>query len=458
MLEEINLNLTQQVIMSIKVKQGREEINSIGGICLTGSLLCGLEKIKMADKMQMEGTKKGWNSHGDILKSGAGLLSLGKTDFADITVFGKDEFFRDSLGLKSVPSESTLRQRIDELALNPEVLELVLKSNIELLERVDNFGVEETPYAEYIPLDVDVTPQDNSGSNKEGVSWTYKKFDGYAPIIAYLGTDGYMLNCEERPGSQHSNKGALEFLKESFDAVEELGAENTLSRLDSAHDDAEIVKLHQERARKFIIKRNLRKECPEQWLAMARRVGECSSPREGKKVYTGQVSHLAPAGRDDLKPVFAVFEVTERTVDKNGEALLIPEIEVNTFWTNLPEDAGTVIQLYRNHGTSEQFHSELKTDIGLERMPSGKFASNALLLSLGMLAFNCLRLIGQSALKLKKLLPRKFKVQRRRLKSVLQDLIYIACKRIRHAGRTILDFGRNCPWYMVFRQLTLKFC
>jgi hypothetical protein len=37
-----------------------------------------------------------------------------------------------------------------------------------------------------IPLDIDVTPMDNSGTQKEGVSWTYKKFEGYSPIMAYL--------------------------------------------------------------------------------------------------------------------------------------------------------------------------------------------------------------------------------------------------------------------------------
>lgn len=39
----------------------------------------------------------------------------------------------------------------------------------------------------FVPVDIDVTPFDNSKSNKEGVSRTYKGFDGYAPIMAYIG-------------------------------------------------------------------------------------------------------------------------------------------------------------------------------------------------------------------------------------------------------------------------------
>lgn len=45
-----------------------------------------------------------------------------------------------------------------------------------------------------------------------------------------------------------------------------------------------------------------------------------------------------------------------------------------------------------------QFHSEFKTDLDLERLPSGKFATNDLVLTLAALAYNVLRLMGQSAL------------------------------------------------------------
>jgi hypothetical protein len=37
----------------------------------------------------------------------------------------------------------------------------------------------------------------------------------------------------------------------------------------------------------------------------------------------------------------------------------------------LPEDE--TISLYHAHGECEQYHSELKTDMGVKRLPSGKF-------------------------------------------------------------------------------------
>jgi len=446
--------------MKVKVQQSREEINSIGGISLIGGLFNSLKNLKKVDLMRMTKVKTGKIRHSGILKTIAGLFALGKNDYADVTPFRNDTFFCNCLKLSAVPSEETLRQRLNELAQAQKVPTAIQLSNVELLKKVACFGTEKTAYREYIPLDIDVSPLDNSGSNKEGVSWTYKNHDGYAPIFAYLGTHGYMLNCELRPGSQHSNKNALEFIRHSLDMVEELGIDlkTILVRLDSAHDSAEIVEELLKRSVAFIIKRNLRKESKEQWLSLARRVGESKSTREGKTVFTGEASHIKVAGREDLVPIFAVFEVIERTIDKYGQELLIPDVEVNTFWTILPDKAETVIGLYHSHGTSEQYHSELKSDLDFERLASGKFATNALLLLLAMLAFNALRLLGQSALKMKEILPRKFKVQRRRLRSVIQDLIYLACKRTRHSGSVFLKFGRYCPWFDVFRQLHAIFC
>ncbi|MBQ1398429.1 MAG: hypothetical protein IIY89_08025, partial [Clostridia bacterium] len=40
-----------------------------------------------------------------------------------------------------------------------------------------------------------------------GFRWTYKKFDGYAPMMAYIGTEGYLVNTELRKGSQHCQNG-----------------------------------------------------------------------------------------------------------------------------------------------------------------------------------------------------------------------------------------------------------
>ncbi|OIQ58497.1 hypothetical protein MOTE_18670 [Moorella thermoacetica] len=47
------------------------------------------------------------------------------------------------------------------------------------------------------------------------------------------------------------------------------------------------------------------------------------------------------------------------------------------------------------------FSKLIKNDLDLERLPSGKFATNDLVLHLGVFAYNILRLLGQFSLSLK---------------------------------------------------------
>lgn len=103
------------------------------------------------------------------------------------------------------------------------------------------------------------------------------------------------------------------------------------------------------------------------WLIAAQQHGICCLEREGKNVYIGDIE-IKRKGLDN--PLRTVFKVTERTIKANGQILLTPEIEVETYWTSLTDPAYKIIELYHEHGTSEQFHSEIKTDMDLERLPA----------------------------------------------------------------------------------------
>ena len=226
-----------------------------------------------------------------------------------------------------------------------------------------------------------------------------------------------------------------------------------LVRMDSGNDSLDNIKVCQREKAHYIIKRNLRFETTEEWLEIAKKSGRLEEPRPGKEVWLGERYIEKPGLKEPLR---LVFGVTRRTTEDNGQVLLIPEVEVETYWTSLSDDAATVIELYRAHGTSEQFHSELKTDLDLERLPSGKFETNELVLLLGMVAYNVLRMIGQASLR-EDDAPIRKKVSRRRVRSVMQDLVYLACRLVRHARSWTLSFGKHCPWLTTWRRVYLGF-
>jgi Transposase DDE domain group 1 len=234
-----------------------------------------------------------------------------------------------------------------------------------------------------------------------------------------------------------------------------------LVRLDAGNDDEENLRVLRKNQVAWIIQRNLRRESPSEWLEIAQAHGRCEEPRAGKEIYTGE-TFLERDGR----PQRVVFEVIHRTVAADGQRLLVPDLEIATWWTSLTPRAASpdeVIRLYHEHGTSEQFHSELKSELDLERLPSGKFATNALMLSLGLVAYNVLRLCGQVALAEDQRLPPEQKmplarpVFRRRLRSVIQDLMYLATRLTHHARRFGLSLWHNNPWRFVWQRLYHRF-
>lgn len=427
-----------------KLKTGKGELNSTGGNHLCGLLLGNLPRTALPANFQPH--RSDAIADRDILLSQIGMLCNGRSDFNDIDLYRDDEVFMNAYGLRKVASEPVFRQRFDDLPADKTYMAL-RRLNTRLLSG-RTFGRVDADGLKLVPVDMDVSPLDNSGSSKQGVSFTYKKHDGYAPMFAYVGTEGYMLDCELRPGSQHCQSGTPDFIRRSIATLGKLGlGGQCLHRLDSGNDAAENLDVLG--SEYFLVKRNLRKESREQWLALARRVGDKQESRDGKNVYTGFVDHLHPGGDESRPAVPAVFEVVERFRDIHGYELLIPEIEVNMWWTNLPCSAETAIRLYHDHGTSEQFHSELKSDLDVERLPSGKLCANKIILLCAMVAFNLLRTLGQEAIKRKNLAPQRISVKRWRLKTVLQNLIYCAVRLVRHAGTTELHFGKRCPWFDV---------
>jgi hypothetical protein len=435
--------------MRFQIEQGNENLTSHSGLTLAGVILNSSRIRERLDMVMLPDHPFPEISHGEVATAMIGLICLGKPDFDAIEAFRDDPFFLQSLYLDSVPSSPTLRQRLDSAggAWN----DIILK---ESACTVGQLAPAITPcHNNMVAVDIDVSPFDNSKTKKEGVSCTYKKVDGYAPIFAYIGEEGYLTNLELRPGSVHCQKGTEKFLKQTIRYARLITQATLLLRLDSGNDSLDNIKVCRKEKAHYIIKRNLRKETTGEWLEIAREYGQMEKSRSGKQVWLGEQYIKKPGIKEPLRLVYCV---TLRTIEADGQVLLIPRIEVETYWTSLSDDVATVIKLYRDHGTSEQFHSELKTDLDLERLPSGKFKTNELVLLLGMVAYNLLRIIGQESLRANDAPIRK-KVSRRRVRSVMQDMIYLACRVVSHARGWKLSFGRHCPWLTTWRRVYFRF-
>ena len=404
----ITLNTNKNIIVEFT----NERIIPASGLAVVGALLGKSGFIKKLNRMDVTSNRSQHQiKNGDIVLTYLGMLCMGKPYFEAVHEMDDDkDFYKTALanGL--------------------------------------------------VPVDIDVTPMDNSKSKKEGVSRTYKGFDVYAPMMAYIGTEGYAINFELREGKQHCQKGTVEFLQETIKLCHKLTDKPLLIRLDSGNDSIDNVAVLMDTGCFFIIKRNLRRESTDDWFEMAKQYFQnVNSPRDGKTVYIG--SDWKTVTSKQFNKEFTLrtgYEITERTIDKYGQFNLIPDVEVETWWTNLGDPDEEIIRLYHAHGECEQFHSEVKTDMDLERLPSGKFATNALILELGMIAYNILRMIGQGTIGGRA--PRqKRNVKRRRLRTVISNLIMMAGHVTMHARQLIIGLGKSNVWRHIFSDICQKY-
>jgi hypothetical protein len=383
----------------------------------------------------------------DIAKAYLGLLCLGMSDFDAIENFRQDKPFRQLLTLQKVPSTATLRQRLEKLAAQ-DLQAHTAEWSTTLLSLVE---APITAEKGYVCLDIDTFVMDNSNTCKEGVTRTYQKVDGYTPIAAYLGNEGWCLGLELRPGKQHTMKESNAFLERVLPRARTLTDAPLLVREDSGFDSqAHLALLEQQRQAfaddgrvlDYIVKWNPRDAATADlatWQAVAEEYWEELRPGKRQALWTQTVSIHHGNVEYEAK---RVMRLVERTTQPDGQFLLEPDYELEGWWTSLEDRPTAVIQRYQAHATHEQFHSEIKTDLDLERLPSGKFATNDLILHLAQLAYNILRLMGQLGMT-GELSPVRHPAKRRRLRTVLQELVHRAALVIHKARQILLDFGQD---------------
>jgi hypothetical protein len=222
--------------------------------------------------------------------------------------------------------------------------------------------------------------------------------------------------------------------------------------MDSGNDDSKLVRQFVEQDTEFIIKRNLRREPVEKYINYAIENSETKKV-DGK---TGNTTYYARWERqvEDRQIPIAIV-VTEKTMDhKTRQPFLMPQHDVDVYWNSLNLSADIVEEQYHKHGTSEQYHSEFKSDLDMERLPSGKFSSNYTIMLFGMISFNLLRIAGKQLLSTGMVPGAKRRGKRLRIRTVIQNIMYMAGQYIEHARKSVLSIFRGNPWTPSFIMIT----
>lgn len=471
--------------MKYRIEDTEEKIQNNSGISLIGGIFKNslIHPYLAKSKLRLS-APVGCYSDSCIVKSMLGMLCLGHSEYESIDQYRQDSLFRTAMGITGVPSKERLRQRLDELSESRLPLIKHLSSlNEAILKEYGVFSPIQT--TDLVPLDMDMTLMDNTGSHKEGCEKTYKKgISGFAPMMAYIGREGYLLNMDFRSGNLHSNtEGTKEFIDATVKKAKSLTDKPLLVRMDSAHDAQENLIAIDQSDTYFIIKHQLRtyKHSQAQGeqsyidfvLSENKQHAQLAYERdENVHIYMRErpVIHKLYHDSSQIFEEFSFREivcVVEIKTDKNGQPLLLPIYDVHIWKSNLPPqyDLKTAKYCYHEHGTSEQFHSEYKSDLGIEKLPSNKYFTNQLIAHLGCLAFNALRIIGLYALnhtdfpfkqahnEINPVSPK----YRFRIRTVLLKIIYFPSKFLIKHKQFTLKIPRYNPYANAFKDLVRFF-
>ena len=241
-----------------------------------------------------------------------------------------------------------------------------------------------------LTIDLDSTICETYGLAKEGArDHGYTGQRGYHPLLAIAAGTGDVLMARLRKGRANTVRGAAHFLRETVGRVRYAGARGQLTvRADSGFYTHAIVAVCRKMDVRYSITvrqhkslRNIIEAIPETdwtpipyWMdgaADVRRPPTSPSRMSPTPHRCGSVRQVKPTPGSQLA-LFATYSYHGFITDRDGDTL---ELEAD----------------HRRHAEIENAIRDLKYGVGLNHLPSGRFAANGAWLAVQVMAHNLAR-------------------------------------------------------------------
>ena len=308
----------------------------------------------------------------------------------------------------------------------------------ELLARAWDAGA--GPGDSPMTIDLDSTVCETYGLGKEGARHhNYTGQPGYHPLLAVAAGTGDVLMARLRAGRANTARGAAHFLRETLSRVRHAGATGQLTvRADSGFYTHDIVTVCRSNDVRFSITvrqhrslRDLIEAIPEAdwtpipyWLEAAAAVAE--------------TTYTSFWGEPDTTPVRLIVRRVRPT--PGSQLALFASYSYHAFITDREGDTLELEADHRRHAEIENAIRDLKYGVGLNHLPSGRFAANAAWMAVQVMAHNLARWTSRIGLGEQVVTTRTL---RRRFFSLVGRLT-------RSARRLTLHLPQGWPWWNLF--------
>jgi Transposase DDE domain group 1 len=248
-------------------------------------------------------------------------------------------------------------------------------------------GPGDAPFA----IDLDSTICETYGLAKEGATgFTYTKVRGYHPLLAIAAGTGDVLMARLRGGNANSGRSAGHFLRETVRRVRGAGATGPLTmRADSGFYAHAVVAVCRKMDVHFSI--TLRQH------TSVRRLVEAIPETDWTPIPywldggadVAETTYTPFAGEKDAVPVRLIVRRVKPT--PGSQLALFTLYDYHAFITDRTGETLALEADHRRHAEIENAIRDLKYGMGLNHLPSGKFAANGAWLAVQVMAHNLAR-------------------------------------------------------------------
>ena len=242
-----------------------------------------------------------------------------------------------------------------------------------------------------LTIDLDSTICETYGLFKEGARHHgYTGQRGYHPLLAVAAGTGDVLMARLREGRANTARGAAHFLRETVGRVRYAGATGPLTvRADSGFYTHAMVTVCRQMDVRYSITirqhatlRNLIDAIPEaNWTPIPYWMDGGADVAE--------TTYIPFESAPDAAPVRLIVRRVKPT--PNSQLALLADYSYHGFITDRDGDTLELEADHRRHAEIENAIRDLKYGVGLNHLPSGRFAANAAWLAVQVMAHNLAR-------------------------------------------------------------------
>jgi len=352
--------------MPFKLESTEECLTAHGGLALFGEFC---DAMKVSDQVNRylpaPGSARGFMPS-VYVQSLILMLHGGGRSLEDMRMLSRDDGLKPLLCMK-VPSADAIGNWLRRMGSCNGLDALKVVQNKQLkwaLKRESEKGY---------TLDIDAS---QIVAEKYAAHYTYKHEKGYMPMLGHLAENGLLVHEEFREGNEAPASRNREFIA-ACKANMPKGKRIARLRADSASYQADVINDCMREDIVFAIAAKRDEAVADVIVAI---------PASAWKPYgDGEIAKTIHCmNRTEAFTLIVFRKGRQLTLDREG-----PDWFYHAVATNSGDDAATVMDWYRMRAEhSENRIKELKLGFGMERMPCGQFAANAIFFRIGCMAYN----------------------------------------------------------------------